>query len=192
MEHVAGIGLADLVRQITDALNPDHQHDEAAAEAGTDDPTPDQVADHHQAPDRRGGSAHCRQCRAAREADRCPPQLRAGDRHRVQGQGDLRRVLPRSRRPSPRPDRVVPPVHRGQQGRDHRPAGPLQPALRRRAHLRPHQGTGPSHRTPTPPLDHRSAMAGLRGPQRLQGAGFRPPCEHRPSEPRPPRPRPDR
>ena len=44
VEQVAGIELADLVRQITDALNPDHQHDEAAAEAGTDDPTPDQVA----------------------------------------------------------------------------------------------------------------------------------------------------
>ena len=44
VEQVAGIGLADLVRQITDALNPDRQHDEAAADAGTDDPTPDQVA----------------------------------------------------------------------------------------------------------------------------------------------------
>ena len=44
VEQVAGIALADLVRQITDALNPDHQHDEAAADAGTDDPTPDQVA----------------------------------------------------------------------------------------------------------------------------------------------------
>ena len=43
VEEVAGIGLDDLVRQITDALDPDRQHDEAAAEAGTDDPTPEQV-----------------------------------------------------------------------------------------------------------------------------------------------------
>ncbi len=44
VEDVAGIGLGDLVRQITDALNPDHQHAAAAAEAGTEDPTPEQVA----------------------------------------------------------------------------------------------------------------------------------------------------
>ena len=44
VEEVAGIGMGDLVRQITDALNPDLQHAEAASEAGTDDPTPEQVA----------------------------------------------------------------------------------------------------------------------------------------------------
>ena len=44
VEDVAGIGLGDLVRQITDALNPDYQHAAAAAEAGTEDPTPEQVA----------------------------------------------------------------------------------------------------------------------------------------------------
>ena len=43
VEQVAGIGLSDLVRQITDALNPDRQHAEAATEAGTDDPAPEQV-----------------------------------------------------------------------------------------------------------------------------------------------------
>ena len=43
VEQVAGIALDDLVRQITDALNPDHQHEEAAAEHSTDDPTPEQV-----------------------------------------------------------------------------------------------------------------------------------------------------
>ena len=43
VEKVAGIGLDDLVRQITDALDPDRQHNEAAAETGTDDPTPEQV-----------------------------------------------------------------------------------------------------------------------------------------------------
>ncbi|MXZ99661.1 MAG: hypothetical protein F4Z23_11590 [Acidimicrobiaceae bacterium] len=43
VEKVAGIGLDDLVRQITDALDPDRQHTEAAAETGTDDPTPEQV-----------------------------------------------------------------------------------------------------------------------------------------------------
>ena len=159
VEQVAGIGLADLVRQITDALNPDHQHDEAAADAGTDDPTPGAGKDHRQALDRRGGSAHCRQCWAAREADRRPPQLRAGDRRRVQGQGDIRRVLPaKPQTERACPDRVVPPVHRGQQGRDHRPAGPLQPALRRRAHLRRYQGTSRSHRPPAPPLGHTEAL----------------------------------
>ena len=43
VEKVAGIGLDDLVRQITDALDPDRQHTEAVAETGTDDPTPEQV-----------------------------------------------------------------------------------------------------------------------------------------------------
>ena len=43
VEKVAGIGLDDLVRQITDALDPDRQHTEAAAEAGTEHPTPEQV-----------------------------------------------------------------------------------------------------------------------------------------------------
>ena len=43
VEQVAGVALDDLVRQITDALNPDRQHEEAAAEHGTDDPTPAQV-----------------------------------------------------------------------------------------------------------------------------------------------------
>ena len=32
LEQTAGIGLGELVRRITDALNPDRQHDEAAAE----------------------------------------------------------------------------------------------------------------------------------------------------------------
>ena len=44
VEDVAGIELGDMVRQITDALNPDYQHAAAAAEAGTEDPTPEQVA----------------------------------------------------------------------------------------------------------------------------------------------------
>ncbi len=44
VEKVAGIGLDDLVRQITDALDPDRHHAEAAATAGTEDPTPEQVA----------------------------------------------------------------------------------------------------------------------------------------------------
>ena len=44
LEKVAGIGLVDLVRQVTDALNPDRHHAEAAAETGTEDPTPEQVA----------------------------------------------------------------------------------------------------------------------------------------------------
>ena len=43
VEQVAGVALDDLVRQITDALNPDRQHEEAAAAHGTDDPTPEQV-----------------------------------------------------------------------------------------------------------------------------------------------------
>ena len=43
VEEVAGISLADLVRNITEALDPDRQHAEAAAEAGIDDPPPEQV-----------------------------------------------------------------------------------------------------------------------------------------------------
>ena len=61
----------------------------------------------------------------------------------------------------------------------------------RRAHLRRHQGTGPGHRPPTPSLDARSAMEGLRDPRRLQGQRIRPPRQHRPGQPRPPRPRPN-
>ena len=43
VEDVAGIAVDDLVRQITQALDPDRQHDEAAAEHSTDDPTPEQL-----------------------------------------------------------------------------------------------------------------------------------------------------
>ena len=44
VESVAGVELSDLVRQITDALDPDRQHEVAAAETGTDDPNPEHVA----------------------------------------------------------------------------------------------------------------------------------------------------
>ena len=44
LERTAGISLDDLVRRITDALDPDRRHAEAAAEARTGDPTPEQVA----------------------------------------------------------------------------------------------------------------------------------------------------
>ena len=44
VEQVAGVGLNDLVRRITDALDPDRQHEAAAAATGVDDPTPEQVA----------------------------------------------------------------------------------------------------------------------------------------------------
>ena len=40
LEQVAGVGLDDLVRRITDALDPDRQHEAAAAATGVDDPTP--------------------------------------------------------------------------------------------------------------------------------------------------------
>ncbi len=44
LEQVAGVRLDDLVRRITDALDPDRQHDAAAAATGVDDPTPEQIA----------------------------------------------------------------------------------------------------------------------------------------------------
>ncbi|MCY3863619.1 MAG: DEAD/DEAH box helicase family protein [bacterium] len=44
VESVAGVELNDLVRQITDALDPDRQLEAAAAETGTDDPNPEHVA----------------------------------------------------------------------------------------------------------------------------------------------------
>ena len=44
VEEVAGLGLDDLVRRITDALDPDRQHEAAAAATGVDDPTPEQIA----------------------------------------------------------------------------------------------------------------------------------------------------
>ena len=101
VEQVAGVGLDDLVRQITDALDPDRQHEAAAAAAGVDDPTPEQVAaaarqlitDAVQpiagmVPQLRAIDTP-RDLRAAGEADRGPPQLRAGDRHRVEGPRDL-------------------------------------------------------------------------------------------------------
>ena len=44
VESVAGVELSELVRQITDALDPDRQHASAAADTGTDAPTPEQVA----------------------------------------------------------------------------------------------------------------------------------------------------
>ena len=44
VESAAGVELSDLVRQITDALDPDRQHEAAAAETGAGDPTPEQLA----------------------------------------------------------------------------------------------------------------------------------------------------
>ena len=44
VESVAGVELSELVLQITDALDPDRQHEAAAVETGTDDPPPQQVA----------------------------------------------------------------------------------------------------------------------------------------------------
>ena len=44
LEQVAGVGLDDLIRRITDALDPDRQHEAAAAATGVDDPTPEQIA----------------------------------------------------------------------------------------------------------------------------------------------------
>ncbi len=44
VEDLAGIRLADLVRGMVDALDPDRQHALAAEDAGVDDPTPEQVA----------------------------------------------------------------------------------------------------------------------------------------------------
>ena len=43
VEEAAGISLADLVRNITEALDPDRHHAEAAAEAEIDYPSPEQV-----------------------------------------------------------------------------------------------------------------------------------------------------
>ena len=44
VESVAGVELSELVRRITDALDPDRHHEAAAAETGSDTPTPEQVA----------------------------------------------------------------------------------------------------------------------------------------------------
>ena len=44
VESVAGVELSELIRHITDALDPDLQHEAAAAETGTDAPPPEQVA----------------------------------------------------------------------------------------------------------------------------------------------------
>ena len=44
VESVAGVELSELVRHITDSLDPDSQYEVAATETGTDDPTPELVA----------------------------------------------------------------------------------------------------------------------------------------------------
>ncbi len=44
VEWVAGVELSELVHHITDALDPDRQHEVASAETGTDEPTLEQVA----------------------------------------------------------------------------------------------------------------------------------------------------
>ena len=44
VESVAGVELSELVHHITDALDPDRQHEVASAETGTDEPTLEQVA----------------------------------------------------------------------------------------------------------------------------------------------------
>ena len=43
VESVAGVELSELVRQITDALDPDRQFEAAAPDAGTDEPTSEQI-----------------------------------------------------------------------------------------------------------------------------------------------------
>ena len=158
VEEVAGIGLGDLVRQITDALNPDRQHAEATAKVGTDDPTPEQVAataEHMiaEAVKPIAGNAALRE--KLIDVRRSYEQMidtatkdkvifgeysrEAADRAREQTQS-FRQFIEDHKR------------------RDHRSAGALQPTLRRRTHLRRHQGTGPSHRPLTPPLDPRRAV----------------------------------
>ena len=112
VEDVAGIGLGDLVRQITDALNPDNQHAAAAAEAGTEDPTPEQVAATakrliEEAVQPIAGNAALRQ--KLIDVRRSYEQVidTASKDKVIAGE-----VLPRGRGPGPGTDPVVPPVHR--------------------------------------------------------------------------------
>ena len=190
VEKVAGIGLDDLVRQITDALDPDRQHTEAAAETGTDDPTPEQVKATAErmiteAVQPIAGNAQLRE--KLIDIRRSYEQVMdtASKDKVISGEYSKGRC-----RPSSGSDPVVPPVHRGPQGRNHRSTSALQPALRWWPHLHRHQGTGRSHRPPASPLDPGGAVAGLRDPRRLQGPRLRPPSQHRPSLPRPSHSRP--
>ena len=65
---------------------------------------------------------------------------------------------------------VVPAVHRGEQGRDPRPPGPLQPPLRRAGDLHRDQGAGQGNRATAPAVDPGHALACLRDPRQLEGA----------------------
>ena len=96
-------------------------------------------------------------------------QLRPGDRRDQHRPRHPRRVRRRRPRPRRRDRRVVPGVPRRAQGRDHRPPGALQPALRQAPHLPRRQGAGRGHRPAAAPLDPRTAVGGLRDPRRLQG-----------------------
>ena len=101
------MSLSALAHQLIEALDPD-RHIEAAAAAGTDDPTRRTGRRRPRADRPRRPAATGRQPAAAGEADRRSPQLRADDRLRLDRQGHHREVLRRRHRPSPPPDRVVP------------------------------------------------------------------------------------
>ena len=103
VESVAGVELSDLVRQITDALDPRPPTRRRNSRHRHRRPNPRTSSHRRRSADRRGNPTPSRQPRSAGEVGGHPPQLRASDRHCFKGPGDLRRVLCRRRRPSPHP-----------------------------------------------------------------------------------------
>ena len=130
-----------------------------------------------------------RESRATSDAGGRPPLLRADHRHGQRRQPDRRRLLKRAgRRPGP----ILQGVHRGEPGRDHRPASALRAPLPAAAGLPRYQGSRRRPPGAAPLLDPRPALGGLPAARRVQGARLRPAGARRHRLARAPRHRRDR
>src|SRR5581483_1923927 len=119
---------------------------------------------------RRGGRAARDEPDSARAPRRRAPLVRADARRVLPGQGDRRRLLARRRRARPPDRRLVPPLHRRAQGRNHGAPDPLQPSLPGAADVHGDQGARAGDRPAALPVDAGEALAGIRGARALEGA----------------------
>ena len=121
-----GASLHDLVSDLVAATDPDAAVDAARRATGAARTARRGRRTGPAAPARRRRPAIRRESRATSDARRRPPLLRADHRHGQRRQPDRRRILKRAgRRPGP----VLQGVHRGEPGRDHRPASALRAPL---------------------------------------------------------------
>ena len=140
IEAVAvGATLKELVSELLNATDPDAALDAARAATGQDNPPEEAVAQAARATAGCGSQALRRQPGTAATADRDPPRLRADHRHGIPGHGGPGGVLRGGGR---RAHPLLPGVHRGEPGRDYRPAGAVPTALQPAVELCGNPGLG--------------------------------------------------